>query len=476
MKNKLALLLSLFIIYSFTDATSQNAPSAIDNFVAKEGLKHASIGICIKDLSGNAIASYNKERSLTPASTLKLVTTASALELLGQDFQYKTELRLDSANESYRLIIKGYGDPTLGSEYLNQGNTFVQVWTDQIKKKVSKTIPLAIYVDDSYFGYNGLSQKWIREDIGNYFASGSYGISVFDNTYKLSLSTLKPEIAPVFVSIDPYIPNLSFENNLTTNTSGQDNGYIVGEPFTYNRILIGDIPEKRQTFTIKGSLPDPGLSLGQTLAQALTEQGYTIYSVQTPRADITQLKNLAAESSIFYTHHSPTLSNIIKLINERSNNHYTEHLIRSVGRKSSSEADPLAMGIDAIKTFWEARGLDMDALFMYDGCGLAPSNAISAELLCDMLVYMQSKSLYKDSFLNSLPKAGSEGTIRNFLKGSALTGKVFVKSGSIANVQCYAGYYINGNKKYAFSVMVNNFNGPRKQVVKAIEDLLLDVF
>lgn len=89
---------------------------------------------------------------------------------------------------------------------------------------------------------------------------------------------------------------------------------------------------------------------------------------------------------------------------------------------------------------------------------------------------MQTKSRYRDAFFASLPKAGQEGTVRYVLKGTRLQGKVFVKSGSIANVQCFAGYYINGDKKYAFSIMVNNYNSPRKDVVRAIENLLLGVF
>jgi len=90
---------------------------------------------------------------------------------------------------------------------------------------------------------------------------------------------------------------------------------------------------------------------------------------------------------------------------------------------------------------------------------------------------MYNDSKYSEAFVASFPKAGSEGTVRNLLKGTRLEGKVFVKSGSIANVQCYAGYYLDGDKKYAFAIMVNHFKkNSRRQVVKAIESLLLAVF
>ncbi len=152
--------------------------------------------------------------------------------------------------------------------------------------------------------------------------------------------------------------------------------------------------------------------------------------------------------------------------------------MRTIGRKANTDiySDPLIEGINRTTNFWASKGLNTDGIHIYDGCGLAPSNSINAEILCDILIYMQTKSKYRDAFFASLPKAGLEGTVRNVLKGTRLQGKVFVKSGSIANVQCFAGYYINGDKKYAFSIMVNNYNSPRKDVVRAIESLLLGIF
>ncbi len=110
---------------------------------------------------------------------------------------------------------------------------------------------------------------------------------------------------------------------------------------------------------------------------------------------------------------------------------------------------------------------------MHDGSGLAPQNAVSAKFLTDMLVYMHNRSNGSTTFLNSLSKAGQEGTLKNFLRDTRLVGKVAAKSGSIGGVQCYAGYLIDGNKKYAFAVMVNKFNGTRSEIRKAIEQLLL---
>jgi D-alanyl-D-alanine carboxypeptidase/D-alanyl-D-alanine-endopeptidase (penicillin-binding protein 4) len=78
-------------------------------------------------------------------------------------------------------------------------------------------------------------------------------------------------------------------------------------------------------------------------------------------------------------------------------------------------------------------------------------------------------------FFNSLPRAGADGTVRSFLKGSALEGNR-LKSGSMSNVQCYGGYIIKDDKQYAVALMVNHFSGKNKDIRKTIETLFLSLF
>ena len=469
---KYFLLQAIFFIGVNTICPAQEN-KIISEFKNSKALSNAIIGICIQDVNGKEIVSVNKNISVTPASVLKIVTTATALELLGPNYRFKTELLADNKD---KLIIRGLGDPTLGSEHFNaKNNNFLNEWVGKIQNKFSSGVT-EIEVDDSYFGYDGVSQKWIREDIGNYYAAGSYGISIFDNSYKLYFNTSNKKSPPDILKTEPEMPDIVFTNTLTLNSTGKDNGYIIGEPFSNKRILTGNIPSGRAAFSIKGDIPDPGLFLAKILAKLLSKNGNTphFYTSRTANATVN-----IHEGEVFYTHLSPTLKEIIRVINVKSNNHYAEHLIRIIGKPENNgvaKSDPLENGLDIINKYWQGKGLDTGSLFMYDGCGLSPSNAISPQLMCNILGYMYCKSKNSEAFFASFPKAGEEGTVRNFLKGSNLQGKVFVKSGSIANVQCYSGYYIDGEKKYVFSVMVNNFRkDTRREVVKAIETLLLGI-
>ncbi len=459
--------------------------TALQRFINHPALKHASVGVSIVELkSGQHIVSHDAEKSLTPASTLKLLTTATALETFGDNYRYKTEVGLD-ANDPSRILVFGSGDPTLGSEAFGENrNAFFINGTEALAKVLPKDKEYTIYVVDNLFGYDGVAPGWTWIDIGNYYAAGAYGISIFDNSYRLFFNTTDRNSCPRILRTEPEIKGLTFQNSLSLNSTGSDNGYIYGEPFSYDRAVRGNIPAGRTEFSIKGDIPDPGLLLGQTLADYLSRAGFQIGNVETARNDY--LSGICATDrksapyrvgKVIFTQVSRPMKDIIREINVESNNHYTEHLIRTMGRYNKGDiyTDPLEAGIEYTEEFWKERGISTSSLQMFDGCGLAPQNAVSAQFLTDLLVYMYNRSSHSTVFFNSLPKAGQEGTLRSFLRNTKLTGKVVAKSGSIGGVQCFTGYLIDGNKKYAFTVMVNKFNGTRLQVRGAIEQFLLSI-
>lgn len=476
---KSILFLSLLLLVSPTFAQS-----ALQRFITHPALKHASVGISVTDLeTGRSIVSHNAELSLTPASVLKLITTATAIETFGENYRYKTDVALDTADPS-RILVIGSGDPTLGSEAFDDNpNTFFITVADALRKTLSPDRVYTLYVVDNLFGYDGISPEWTWIDMGNYYAAGAYGISIFDNSYKLYFNTTESNGCPQILRTDPVINGLTFQNMLSLNSTGRDNGYIYGIPFSNERAVRGDIPAGRKEFSIKGDIPDPGLLLGETLAGYLTRAGLTIGKVETARSDYLS-KNCSRESAasrqagrVVATKASRPMKEIIREVNVESNNHFAEHLIRTIGRKSKSDIhdDALEAGVAYVQEFWKSKGITATSLQMFDGCGLAPQNAVCPQFLTDLLVYMYNRSDQSALFFDSLPKAGKEGTLNYFLRDTKYSGKIAAKSGSIGGVQCYSGYLIDGSKKYAFTVMVNKFNGTRTQVRGAIEQFLLSL-
>jgi D-alanyl-D-alanine carboxypeptidase/D-alanyl-D-alanine-endopeptidase (penicillin-binding protein 4) len=444
-------------------------PAALTAFLKKENLSHAAVGLKVVDLTnGKTLASYNENVALTPASTLKIVTTATALDNLGGDFYFKTPLLYDGSIQDSVLMgdlyINGVGDPTLGSEFVDRDREyFLREWLSVIKKAGIKSISGDIIVLDQLYGYEGVSPKWLIEDMGTYYAPGIYGISVFDNMYRVYLQSFSPGTDTEILYSEPQMDDLIFTNEIKASDSSSDDSNVFGMPFSNNRRLYGSIPANRISFPVRGDIPDPGLYLAQYFYDFLLKQGIEVEGKATTYRLNPKLPAAGVEIGAAY---SPDLKTIVREINLHSNNHYVEHL-----RKVLVEQNQLD-----IPEYWEKRGLDSTALFMFDGSGVSPANAVSTGFLTDILVYMDKKSGKQGAFYKSLPIAGKEGTVASFLKNTPLSGKVHIKSGSITNVQAFAGYVEKGEKCYAFALIVNRFTGKRVDLRKAMEELLVGLF
>jgi len=473
--------LSLFILLTSLLTTVGYGQTSIQKFINHPALKHASVGISVVDITtGKQLVEYDADKSLTPASVLKLITTATALEVLGENYRYKTDVALD-ADDPSRILVIGMGDPTLASEvFQTNPDLFFTTAVDALKRALIPSREYTLYIVDNLFGYDGISPEWTWIDMGNYYAAGAFGISVYDNSYRLIFNTTDRNAPPRILRTEPQIKGLTFQNELTLNNTGADNGYIYGVPFSLERTVRGNIPAGRTEFSIKGDIPNPGLFLGETMATYLKQAGIKIKKVETAKADyLARFSTPAANQpyrvgQVLYSYVSPPLKDIVREVNVESNNHFAEHLIRTIGRNSNHNiyADALEEGITFITKYWVTKGIETTSLQMYDGSGLAPKNAVSAQYLTNLLIYMHQQSTCSTSFFNSLPIAGIDGTLKSFMGNSRYRGKIAAKSGSIGGVQCYAGYLIDGNRRLAFAIMVNNFNGTRTEVRSAIEQFL----
>jgi len=464
---KKILLFALVFIYGWTSEAQM--PPALVNFLSKKNLTHASVSFKAIDLSTKKIiGSYNENRSLTPASNMKLVTTATALEVRGSRFRFETPLLYDGfIREAVlygNLYIKGTGDPTLGSEFNPTGKEdFLKEWSDAVRRAGIRKIVGNIIVLDQLFGYEGISPKWLWEDAGNYYAPGIYGIGIFDNMYRVYLQSSSVDSLTAVLYIEPPVYDLQLTNEVRASDDTTDNAYFFGLPFADEMRLYGTIPAHRSSFAVKGAIPDPGLFLARYFRDYLQKNGITTEG----KATTYRLNPVTPTGEkLLSTIRSVDLSSIVKTINVRSNNQYAEYLYKLLTVLDSID----------IPEFWRKKGLDSDALFMYDGSGNSPADAVSAEFLIDLLVYMNNQSENSAVFYQSLPVVGRDGTVASFLKNTSLNGKARLKSGSISNVQSYSGYVENNGKRYAVSLIINNFTGKRNELRKDIEQLFNGLF
>ena len=465
---RLKLIFSLLCIAAFVFARNP-----VGEFVESPLLRNANISLLVKDAATNqTLYQYRPNSCTTPASTMKLVTTATALELFGADYRFETRLSVtgkitkDSVLDG-NLIIHGGGDPTLGSEKLGE-RSFLPKWVEAIRAAGIKRINGRIVADESNFEDQVVNPKWTWEDMGNYYAPGIHGISYLDNTYRTVFRSGKIGTTPEIIRYEPEVPGLILENHLKSTSISYDDAYYFGAPNSNFRTIYGQIPANRPEFTVKGDIPRPGLLLAQHLTTQLLENGISV----TEYPSVETLPGVAG--TVFYKYYSPTLREIITETNVKSNNHFAEYLFKLVGTQNVS-VSTTANAISTIRSFWRSKELPVDQLFQHDGSGLSPCDAVSAGFYVELLTYMRNKSKYATDFFNSLPVSGGRGTLSTVLVNTPLQGKVHAKSGTIESVKSYAGYIELKKRTLIFAIMVNNPSGSTHDVVAKIEEFLLQI-
>lgn len=454
-----------------------NIQQTINDFAKKAVVKNASIGFKCYDLTNNIeIAQYNPSTALPPASTTKLFTTATVLELLAPDFKPSTRIYLDGKLEKGTLNgdlwIRGGGDVTLGSFYFNKPGTesnFLGQWIDTLKNLGIIKITGAIHIDGSEFGYNGTPDGWNWSDIGNYYGAGHAGICVYDNTLKYKFSTSNvPGGKTNLLSTFPVVPSLNFKNYIVSNAVGNDQSFIFGAPYSNERYGTGNLPLNEKNFIVKGSLPDPEYQLGYELLTRLNQVGIAVEKgIKTVRALEEKTVPNYNSFQLIYTHYGASIQAITTLTNHKSINLFAEGLLGILAYQLTGNGETKA-GIDQIYKYWSKK-MDITGLFLQDGSGLSRSNGISADHFCSLLKEMYASKNYQ-LFLASLPIAGKSGTISSLCKNQAGEGRIYAKSGTISKIKSYAGYvFSTSGKKIAFAITINNYTCTNLELRKQLE-------
>ena len=473
-----------YLLLNFVSAQT-SLQKAIDALSKDQDLKHAGFGVCVIDVeSGKIIAQNEMDKSLIPASSLKVVTTATALAKLGDDFKFKTELQYDGSLGSDgilngNLYIKGYGDPTLGSDKFDKAIPVEKLMTefvDAIQKAGIKQINGKVVGDASFFSSSVNGRTWLWEDLGNYYASGAWGLNILENKYYLNFQQ-NPKIGeqPKILNTDPSIPNLYLINEVNSAESNSgDNAYIFGSPYSYTRFVRGTIPVGKGTFTIKGAIPDPPFFAAHLLVNALEEAGISTSKRATSQFQLEQEDATKTKRKTIHTHYSPSLKEIAIQTNLESVNLYCESMLRylAVSAKSSGSEN----GLEIIKDFWKEKGLDVDGLYLEDGSGLSPYNSVSSFHLAKILQLIAKEKKLFNSFNESLPIAGRSGTLKYMLKGTAAENKIRAKSGGMKRVRSYTGYARAKNGKLlSFSIIANHFSCSSRDMRRKIEKIMLEL-
>ena len=486
------LLSILLLLSTLTISAQKKAINTKNNLLNKElaklktdaDLKNAAISFyAIDTKTGETIAEMNPDMGMIPASTQKLFTTATALELLGTEYRFKTKIQysgeINKTNKTLygNIYIKGSGDPTLGSKYFYKGKqfAFIDYSIEAIKKAGVNLISGRVIGDASIYSYQIASPKWLWEEVGNYYGVAGTGLSVHDNLYEVHFKSSNQvgQLTEV-IEVKPNIPKLKLYNEVVSSNVRSDEAYIYGAPYTYTRYVRGTIPKGKSDFYIKGAIPDPAYYLAWRFQETLDTAGIKC----TKKASTMQLLSLNGDTIIdkritLKTIYSPKLIEIVNITNKKSNNLFAEHLLSLVGYTKNKEGS-LDSGTKVVFDFWKSKGMDTNGLHVWDGSGLSRLNSITAKQFVFLLRYMKNKSKNFTAFYNSLPEAGISGTLKYLGRNTIISGNLHAKSGSVARVRAYAGYVkTKSGRELAFSLNIGNYNCSSRKVKQKITALMV---
>lgn len=468
-------ILVIIIFFWTINGFTQNIGDLVFKKLAdlQDDLTHASIGIAVGDSrTGELLFESEPQLSLVPASVLKLVTTATALEVFGPEFRFQTEFAYTGIISNDTLIgdlqIIGGGDPTLGSKYFQRTQNFLADWINALQDKNIHVIKGNLVLDAGIYEQQTIPDTWIWEDIGNYFGAGASGLSVFDNLYEIHLSSENiADKQTKLIRVEPEIPGLNLKNEVRSSDLNTDQAYVFGSPVDANRVIRGTIPKSRRDFVVEASVPNSAVLLANEFRNKVQAAGILL-------SGETKFEKAAGPSNNLALTQSPPLTDIIRVTNHESVNLFAEHLLKHLAFQRYG-LGATKDGCKFVEQFWKERGIDLDGFFMSDGSGLSRFNALTATQLVSILNYMKAKSMYASDFYQSLPTPGS-GTLASFRGKDFPDNCLHAKSGSMTRVRCYAGYLTTiSGKQLSFAVLLNNFTCSQTEAIKKIEEVLVEL-
>ncbi len=427
-------------------------------------LANAQIGVYIQSISDNSVLfKQNEYKLFVPASNQKLYTTASALELLGENFRYETrfisEGDVSDSTLLGNLIIRGQGDPSISGRFRQKDVlAYFNDWADSLKSKGIVKIDGSLIGDESYFKGNKLGWGWNWDDEPFWYSAQIGALSYNDNCVDIKVFAGKKAGDAVSLQLSPKTDYLQINNRAYTVAKDSLSTFVLSRARGKNIIeLQGALPEGEVVTGASITVEEPALWFLDTFYNVLKKHGISVKKGYMLRA-----KNLNADipqRKLLFKHCSPDLAKLVKVVNKESHNFYAEQIFKTLGAELNKKGS--AEGASKVVMQW----LNSIAVTEFqakpvDGSGLSRMNLISPYSTATLLKYMyQSKNF--EPFYESLPIAGVDGTLKNLMKNSVAQGVVRAKSGTMTHVRSLAGYTTDrSGNDYLFVIMANSFTVP----------------
>lgn len=407
-------------------------------------LKDAKIGVYVKVLrSGRVLYAHGSTTPMIPASNLKVLTTAAALDRMGPYFKYHTDLVGPVADAGGvvkgDLYLRGSGDPTITPPYNQPAVEPFRFFVRQLRLQGVKRVTGDLVADDSVFDREFLGAGWFERYRLDSYSAPVAGLSLNGNVVELLISSQG-------IQTDPPTTGIQIVNKT--------------RPGGYTEVSV-DRPRGSDVVTVRGTVAP-----GDVARRGLTVDNPPLFAVGAfqqvlrkggvQQAGGIRLINPVGEPAVvdrmktYARYESPPLYDIVSQINEESDNLFAEHLFKTLGERSGGRGSART-GEGAVKEFLTRGGVDVKGLEMVDGCGLSVLNKVSPVQMVGALETMH-RHPYRQYFWESLP-TGGEGTLAYRLSGL----NVRAKTGTLEKDSALSGYVVSSyGQTISFAMFFND--------------------
>ena len=449
----------------------QQLQTEIEAILSDPLLASSNIGIKVVSLgTGETLYEKDSKKLYHPASTMKLITAATALVKLGPNYRFRTTLYADPVEDGQipgNIYLKGRGDPMFDSDDL-------EGMVERLVEMDTKDLPGDIVVDETYFDTIRRGKGWMWDDgpIGGYYPHLS-ALTINRNGVLVRISPGTEVDDPVRVHLDPPTQYMKIVNEATTAgrsekarlTVKRKTGSTEANVLIINGVMaIGQAEMNRRVDVL-----DPALYCGALLREMLAKRGVTLQG----RVRYGEVPEGTAE---IITHVSPPLSRILWEMNKPSDNLIAELLLKTIGVELGGTPGTAEKGLGAISNFLGEIGMDWEHYALADGSGVSRYNLVTASLLTDLLVYMFRNFAVMPEYLAALPVGGVDGTLRRRMRGMTAAGVLRAKTGTLRGLTALAGYTVTADgETVTFAIIMSNYHGSvtsRRALQDRIGDIL----
>ncbi len=433
--------------------------TAIDAVINRPLFSRVRWGILVQPLSvGLTLYNRDAEKYFTPASNLKLLTTAAALQQLGANFRIRTSI-YQNGNGILRIV--GRGDPSLS-------DTQLQALAKQLKQKGITQIQQLI-ADDSYIQGDIVNPTWQWEDIESDYGAPGGSFILNQNIFSLKLV---PQAVGKPLQVVWTDANESRQwqiiNQSVTIAQNQPTYINVTRELSGTTLRIqGQLTANSEPYLVDLPVVDPSYYFLRRFRTALATEKITIGKTLVLPGGVNQQEIAFVES--------PPLSELLMETLQNSNNLYAEALLRALAVekprvKNQTSAD---VGLEVVKASLTKLGVNPANYVLVDGSGLSRRDLVTPEAFVQtlrLIARTPAASVYRAS----LPVAGKSGTLKGRFQGTSAEGIVQAKTGTLTGVVSLSGY-VNPPKyqPLVFSIIVNQSEQSATVMRQAIDEIVV---